>query len=69
MENLKPINISPVTRVFLAALPQINTALANNKVSVVEAIDIVASLAKSTAQEMGVADNPVIVTDSYKPDA
>ena len=68
MAEMKPINVSPIMRVFFATLPKLNTALANEKVSVNEAIDLAASIAKASAREMGIADNPVLVTEEYRPD-
>ena len=64
----KPLNVSPVLRVFFAVMPKINAALANKHVTVTEAIDLAADLAKKTASEMGISDNVIAVTEDYQAD-
>lgn len=61
-----PVNISPLMRVFFAATIDINQKLSEGGVTVDEAIDIAAAIAKATAREMGVSDKPLAVTDETK---
>ena len=60
---MKPVNISPVMAVMFRCLPKINEVLSNKQVTVEEAIDIAAKIAKETAKEAGVADKVIAVTD------
>lgn len=62
----KPINVSPLTRAFFAAMPQINAALANQSVTVDEAIDLAANITKKVTAEMGISDRVIAITDNYK---
>lgn len=59
---MEPINIAPAIRVALGVMPQLNQILTDKQVTVGEAIDLVADLARATAREAGVYDDVVVVT-------
>lgn len=66
MANAKPVNLTPLIAVALAAVPQINQALnEGGTITVEEAIDIAATAAKEGARQAGIHDRVVALT---KPD-
>lgn len=59
----KPVNLAPLIAVVISAMPKLNAALTNGEVTVEEAIDIAADMAKASARQAGVSNKVIAVTN------
>ena len=59
-----PVNISPLMRILFTTAVDVNQKLTKGNVTIDEAIDIMAAMAKTTAREMNISDSTIVVTDN-----
>ena len=60
---MKPVNINPLIPILVRTWMRLHSNLSTNTITVDEAIDIAAVIAKSIAKETGVSDKVVVVNE------